>query len=65
MNVIKIKALKTEDYITVGLHSQGVRMLMRVRGYHSPLESRRQRKHGGHLLFKAGPDTSIFLPLHY
>ena len=30
MNIIKIKALKTEDYITVGLHSRGVCMLVCV-----------------------------------
>lgn len=64
MNIIKIRALNTEDYITAVLHGRRVCMLMHVRmlecvkSYHSLFERLRQikkeKKDWGHLLFKAG-----------
>lgn len=50
MNIIKIRALNSEDYITAVLHGCCVCMLMHVcmlecvKGYHSLLERLRQKK---------------------
>lgn len=62
MNIIKIKALKkSEAYISVGLHSQGV--CVSVEGYQSLLMRRRQKARGSPLI-QSRPDMDISLPLH-
>lgn len=75
MNIIKIRALNTEDYITAVLHGRCVCMLMHVcmlecvKGYRSLLERLRQKKRGkkamGSPLIQSRPDMAMSLPLHF